>query len=68
MTLPMPLRVAWTAFKAAVMTLVAYIVGLYALFAAPGPLKSAAWQALVPLNALVIGYYVHKKYFARRSR
>lgn len=37
-----------------------------ALFMRPGPLNSAAWVAVVPLDALVIGYYAHKEY--ARSR
>ncbi len=42
-----------------------FAVAFCTLFMPPSPLKSAAWAAAVPIDALVVGYYVHKKHFAR---
>ncbi len=43
-------------------------VALCTLFAPPGPLNSAAWAAAVPLDLIVVGYYVRKKHFPNFPR
>lgn len=57
MIVPMPVKAAVAALF--------WAASFYAIFLPSGPLNAAAWWSLIPLDALVIGYYVHKRHFIR---
>ncbi len=57
MAVPMPAKVA--------VAVLFFAATFCTIFMPPGPLNTAAWWALLPLDVLVIGYYVRKRRSAR---